>query len=39
MIFGYAVEDPERYGVAEFDANGKVLSIIENQHIQNQSMQ
>ena len=29
VIFGYAVEDPERYGVAEFDANGKVLSIIE----------
>lgn len=29
VIFGYAVEDPERYGVAEFDANGKVLSIVE----------
>lgn len=28
-IFGYAVSDPERYGVAEFDATGKVISIEE----------
>lgn len=28
-IFGYYVNDPERYGVAEFDANGKVVSIEE----------
>jgi glucose-1-phosphate thymidylyltransferase len=28
-IFGYYVEDPERYGVAEFDEDGKVLSIEE----------
>jgi glucose-1-phosphate thymidylyltransferase len=28
-IFGYYVEDPERYGVVEFDANDKVLSIEE----------
>lgn len=28
-IFGYYVNDPERYGVAEFDENGKVLSIEE----------
>ncbi len=28
-IFGYYVNDPERYGVAEFDANGKVISIVE----------
>jgi glucose-1-phosphate thymidylyltransferase len=28
-VFGYYVRDPERYGVAEFDANGKVLSIEE----------
>ena len=28
-IFGYWVNDPERYGVAEFDANGKVVSIEE----------
>lgn len=28
-VFGYYVNDPERYGVAEFDDNGKVLSIEE----------
>lgn len=28
-IFAYHVQDPERYGVAEFDAAGKVLSIEE----------
>lgn len=28
-VFGYYVEDPERYGVADFDAQGNVLSIIE----------
>jgi glucose-1-phosphate thymidylyltransferase len=28
-IFGYYVSDPERYGVAEFDAEGTVLSIVE----------
>ncbi|NTU94419.1 MAG: glucose-1-phosphate thymidylyltransferase RfbA [Bacteroidales bacterium] len=28
-VFGYWVNDPERYGVAEFDKNGKVLSIEE----------
>lgn len=28
-VFGYYVNDPERYGVAEFDSNGKVLSIEE----------
>lgn len=28
-IFGYYVNDPERYGVAEFDKNGKVISIEE----------
>lgn len=28
-IFGYRVKDPERYGVAEFDDNGNVLSIAE----------
>lgn len=28
-VFGYWVDDPERYGVAEFDAEGKCLSIEE----------
>lgn len=28
-VFGYYVDDPERYGVAEFDESGKVLSIEE----------
>ena len=28
-VFGYRVADPERYGVAEFDADGRVLSIEE----------
>ncbi len=28
-IFGYYVPDPERFGVVEFDADGKVLSIEE----------
>lgn len=29
VVFGYYVDDPERYGVAEFDAGGNVLSIEE----------
>jgi len=29
MIFGYPVNDPERYGVVEFSSNGKVKSIDE----------
>jgi glucose-1-phosphate thymidylyltransferase len=28
-VFVYAVADPERYGVAEFDANGRVISVEE----------
>ncbi len=29
VVFGYYVNDPEQYGVAEFDKNGNVLSIEE----------
>jgi len=29
LVFGYYVSDPDRYGVAEFDVNGKVHSIEE----------
>lgn len=28
-LFGYAVKDPERYGVVDFDATGRILSIEE----------
>ena len=28
-IFGYHVNDPERFGIVEFDKNGKVLSVEE----------
>jgi glucose-1-phosphate thymidylyltransferase len=28
-VFGYYVKDPERYGVAEFDSNGRAISIEE----------
>jgi len=29
IVFGYYVKDPERYGVVEFDQNGKAISIEE----------
>jgi glucose-1-phosphate thymidylyltransferase len=29
VLFGYPVRDPQRYGVAEFDADGRLLSIEE----------
>jgi glucose-1-phosphate thymidylyltransferase len=29
IIFGYPVKDPERYGIAEFDENGKAISLEE----------
>ena len=29
LVFGYLVKDPERYGVVEFDADGRVLGIEE----------
>ena len=28
-VFGYYVDDPERYGVVEFDANHKAVSSVE----------
>ena len=28
-VFGYYVQDPERYGVVEFDAHGKVTDLLE----------
>ena len=29
VVFGYSVSDPERYGIVEFDKEGKAISIIE----------
>ena len=31
VVFGYAVRDPERYGVVGFNDSGKVTSIVEKQ--------
>src|SRR5699024_10131786 len=28
-VFGYQVKDPERFGVVEFDANKRVISLVE----------
>ena len=32
LLFGYQVRDPERYGVAEADAEGRLISIEEKPH-------
>jgi glucose-1-phosphate thymidylyltransferase len=32
-VFGYHVNDPERYGVAEFDQNGNVISLEEKPEV------
>lgn len=32
-IFAYRVNDPERYGIVEFDSNGKVISIEEKPEV------
>jgi glucose-1-phosphate thymidylyltransferase len=32
-VFGYHVQDPERYGVAEFDKNGNVISLEEKPEV------
>lgn len=33
IVFGYYVNDPERYGVVEFDSAGKVISIEEKPEV------
>jgi glucose-1-phosphate thymidylyltransferase len=33
LIFGYLVRDPERYGVVEYDTDGKVTNIVEKPKI------
>jgi glucose-1-phosphate thymidylyltransferase len=37
-IFGYRVKDPQRYGVAEIDASGKVMSIEEKPAVPRSSL-
>jgi len=32
-VFGYRVADPERYGLVQFDADGRVLQIIEKPEV------
>ncbi len=29
LLFGYCVKDPERYGIVEFDAQGRVTDLVE----------
>ena len=38
IIYAYHVHDPERYGVVDFDKDGKVLSIEEKPEYPNQTM-
>ena len=33
LVFGYPVRDPQRYGVVEFDADGKVVSLEEKPEV------
>lgn len=35
-VFGYYVDDPERFGVIEFDGEGKAISIEENRSSRSQ---
>jgi len=37
-VFAYHVQDPERYGVAEFDSSGKVLSLEKSPNSRNPTM-
>jgi glucose-1-phosphate thymidylyltransferase len=39
LVFGYYVNDPQRYGVVDFDEDGKVLSLEENRRHPNPTMQ
>lgn len=38
-VFGYYVDDPERFGVIDFDEQGRAKSIEENRRIRSRTMQ
>ena len=38
VIFGYYVNDPERYGVVEFDDNGEAISLEEKASKSNEQL-